>query len=132
MNIPLLKKIANLGKLGYEPDTEVTVVKVTTNAPDKDISHQRPRYVLVDDDGVSYIDCRIMHEIEQDLAALISTLGIKPDGRPLHELVPDAAKRLGDLEEFYAENQPTEEPKAEVKPSEEEDDNARYGLSEDT
>ena len=117
MNLTLLKKIATLGRLGYEPDTEVTVVRMATNAPEQDISHLKPRSVLVDDDGVSYVDCRILHEIEQDLGALIAACGIKTDGRPLHDLVPLAAQRVGMMDEFYNANY--EEP-ADAPPPDEE------------
>lgn len=99
MNMKLLQKIAKLGSLGYVPCVEIPAVVATTNAPDKEISHLRPRSVLVTEDGQSHIDARILHEIEQDLVALISACGIKIDGRPLHELVPLAAERIGFMEE---------------------------------
>lgn len=99
MNMDLLQKIASLGKLGYVPCVEIPAVVATTNAPDSEISHLRPRSVLVTEDGRSHIDASIMHEVEQDLQALISACGIKTDGRPLHELVPFAAERIGFIEE---------------------------------
>lgn len=99
LNMDLLQKIAKLGSLGYVPTVEIPAVVATTNAPDSEISHLRPRTVLVTEDGQSHIDARIMHELEQDLNALISACGIKSDGRPLHELVPFAAERIGFIEE---------------------------------
>lgn len=107
MNLPLLVKIASLGRLGYEPTEEVPVVVMSTNA--HEVSHLRPRSVLVDEAGISHVDARIVHELEQDLHALISACGVKVEDRPLHELVPYAAERVGMMTMFYDENQPTEE-----------------------
>ncbi len=117
MNLKLLKKIAKLGGLGYAPTEEITVAVMSTNAHENDISHLRPRRVLVDDDGMSYVDATILHEIEQDLGALIAACGIKLDGRPLHDLVPFAAARVGMMDEFYTANYV--EPESEEAPEEE-------------
>ncbi len=117
MNLKLLTKIAKLGGLGYAPTEEITVAVMSTNAHEDNISHLHPRRVLVDDDGVSYVDASILHEIEQDLGALIAACGIKLDGRPLHDLVPFAAARVGMMDEFYTANYV--EPESEEAPEEE-------------
>ena len=124
MNMALLQKIAKLGNLGYVPCVEIPAVVVTTNAPDDEISHLRPRSVLVTEDGLSYVDARIMHELEQDLSALISACGINTYGKPLHEMVPYAAERVGMLGEHYATNPPeSEEPTEDVEEEVPEDAN---------
>lgn len=117
MNLRLLQKIAKLGGLGYVPTVEIPVVVATTNAHEDSISHLRPRTVLVDENGTSYVDATILHEIEQDLGALIAACGIKLDGRPLHDLVPFAAARVGMMDEFYTANYV--EPESEETPEEE-------------
>lgn len=110
MNIDLLKKIATLGRANYEVGKERPLVEMRHQSEN---THKNPGIILVGENGKSYVNDSIVHELEQDLAALVSAVGIKVDGRPLHELVPYAAERIGALSEFFDNNQPEpdEEPK---------------------
>lgn len=109
MNLNFLRKIAKLGSLGYNPDVEISVVRMTTDAPDDKISHLRPKEVLVCESGTSYVDASIVHALEEDFHALISACGVKTDGRSLHECMSYAAERVSIMTLFHQENYKPEE-----------------------
>ena len=104
--LKFLKRIAKLGLQGYEPTQEVTLVELSTNALP---SHETPAIIYAREDGDVFVHDSYLHDLEQDLSALIASLGIKTDGRNLHELVPYAAQRIGVLDEHFRENPPASE-----------------------
>lgn len=121
--LKFLKRIAKLGSQGYEPTQEINLVELSSvNAS---ATHENPAMIYVREDGETFVHDSYLHDLEQDLSALIASLGIKTDGRNLHVLVPYAAQRIGVLDEHFREHPPEsdEEPEDTVEDEVPEDAN---------
>lgn len=107
MELEVIKKIAALGKAGYEPEDREShrIFTMVRHGPSQDsraAAHNRqgdPNVVLLRDDGETFVPEWSRKELEDDLHAVAASLHIDTSGRELHDLIPFIVEKIGFMHE---------------------------------